>query len=249
MPFHVVRTRVLGNIASPDMTASPMDTLAGLCGGELPAIDNLDALNELLRVLLMGLWNRLARHQNRNAPFRMIRIDAPETREGLANIAAIRREEVIGFIEGMFGKEQGLVLPERARRALEALAEAGGLLRGVSEVARDPTKPASADDIAQTRHHISELTQICEREIHSSAVVLHTGASPTAKLRVEYETNPTLTAYRPWDGTDADGELNGGSGGPGRPRHLPQLRQRLSACCGSKPVASAISSPSSATPQ
>ena len=168
VPFHVVRTRLLGNIASPDMTASPMDTVAGLWGGELPAIDNLDALNELLRVLLMGLWNRLARHQNRNAPFRMIRVDAPETREGLANIAAIRREEVIGFIEGMFGKEQGLALPERARRALEALAEVGGLLRGVSEVARDPRKPASADDIAQTRHQISELTEICEREIHAA---------------------------------------------------------------------------------
>jgi len=57
VPFHVVRTRLLGNIASPDMTASPVDTVAGLWGGELPAIDNLDALNELLRVLLMGLWN------------------------------------------------------------------------------------------------------------------------------------------------------------------------------------------------
>jgi hypothetical protein len=150
------------------MTASPMGTVAGLWGGELPAIDNLDALNELLRVLLMGLWNRLARHQNRKTPFRMIRVDAPETREGLATIAAIRREEVIGFIEGMFGKEPGLALPERARRALEALAEAGGVLRGVSEVARDPAKPASADDIAQTRRHISELTAICEREIHAA---------------------------------------------------------------------------------
>jgi len=170
VPFHVVRTRVLGNIASPDMTASPMDTVAGLWGGKLPAIDNLDALNELLRVVLMGLWNRLAGHQNRNAPFRMIRVDAPETREGLANIAAIRREEVIGFIEGMFGKEQGLALPERARRALETLAEACGLLRGVSEVARDPTKPASADHIAQTRRHISALTEICEREIHAAVV-------------------------------------------------------------------------------
>src|SRR6516225_4003117 len=165
VPFHVVRTRLLGNIASPDMTASPMDTVAGLWGGELPAIDDPDALNELLRVVLMGLWNRLSRHQNRNAPFRMIRVDAPETREGLVNIAAIRREEVIGFIEGMFGKEQGLALPERARRALEALAEAGGLLRGVSEVA---DKAWSADDIAQTRRHISELTEICEREIHAA---------------------------------------------------------------------------------
>ena len=196
VPFHVVRTRVLGNIASPDMTASPMDTVAGLWGSKLPVIDNLDALNELLRVLLMGLWNRLAGHQNRNAPFRMIRVDAPETREGLANIAAIRREEVIGFIEGMFGKKQGLALPERARRALEALAEAGGLLCGVSEVARDPTKPASADDIAQTRRHISELTEICEQEIHAALL-----SCTRARRRMPASastTKPTLplTAYR-----------------------------------------------------
>src|ERR1700746_2789883 len=76
VPFHVVRTGLLGNLAFPAMTASPMDTVAGLWGGELPAIDNLDALNELLRVLLMGLWNRLAAHHNRNGPFRMILRDA-----------------------------------------------------------------------------------------------------------------------------------------------------------------------------
>jgi len=190
LPFHAVRTRLLGNIASPDMSASPMDTVAGLWGGELPAIDNVNALNELLRVLLMGLWNRLSRHQNRNAPFRMIRVDTPETREGLADIAAIRREEVIGFIEGMFGKEKALALPERARRALEALAEAGGLLRGVCEVARDPTKPASADDIAQTRHHISELTQICEREIH--AVLLSCTRARRRQPNSASTTRPTL---------------------------------------------------------
>jgi len=170
VPFHVVRTRFLGNIASPVIAASPLDTVKGLWGGELPTIDDLDALNELLRVLVMGLWNTLARHQARNLPFRLIRVDAPETREGLAHLAGIRREEVTGFIEGMFGKEQGLALPERARRALEALAEAGGLFRGVYEVAVEPAKSASADDIAQTREHIRELTKICEREIHEAVL-------------------------------------------------------------------------------
>lgn len=168
VPFHVVRTRFLGNIASPVIAASPLDTVKGLWGGELPTIDDLDALNELLRVLVMGLWNTLARHQARNLPFRLIRVDAPETREGLAHLAGIRREEVTGFIEGMFGKEQGLALPERARRALEALAEAGGLFRGVYEVTVEPAKSASANDIAQTREHIRELTKICEREIHAA---------------------------------------------------------------------------------
>jgi hypothetical protein len=165
VPFHAVRTRFLGNIASSVVAASPMDTVAGLWGGELPAFDGLDASNELLRVLVMGLWNRLARHQERNAPSRLLRIDIPATRECLARIALIRREEVVRFIQGLFGREEGLALPKRACRALEALSEAGGLFNGVYEVAGNPTKPASAEDIVQTRRHIRELEKVCEREI------------------------------------------------------------------------------------
>jgi hypothetical protein len=130
VPFHVVRTRFLGNNASP-VAASPMDTVAGLWGGKLPVFDGLDAANELLRVLVMGLWNQLAPHLERNAPFRLMRIHIPATREGLARIALIRREEVVGFIQGLFGKRESLALPERAHRALEALSEAGGLFIGV----------------------------------------------------------------------------------------------------------------------
>jgi hypothetical protein len=157
VPFHAVRTRFLGNIASP----------------------------------VMGLWNRLTRHQDRNAPFRLTRIKVPATREGLAGIARIRREEVIGFIQGLFGKEQGLALPERARGALEALAEAGGLFTGVYQVAGDPTKPAAAADIAQTRRHIRELTQVCEREIHEAVLSCTRGRRRGLDLMLP-TTKPTL---------------------------------------------------------
>ena len=58
-PFHEVRTRFLGNIASPILNASPMETVKNLWGGELPAFDSIDAANELLNVLVTGLWNRL----------------------------------------------------------------------------------------------------------------------------------------------------------------------------------------------
>jgi hypothetical protein len=81
VPSHAVRTRFLGNIASPVMSASPLDTVKGLWGGELPEFDSLDALNELLAVLIMGLWNRLSRHQERSAPFRLLRVDISGTRE------------------------------------------------------------------------------------------------------------------------------------------------------------------------
>jgi hypothetical protein len=166
VPFHAVRTRFLGDIASPVMSTSPLDAVKALWGGELPEFDSLDAVNELLRSLVMGLWNRLSRHQERSAPFRLVRIEIPETREGLAHIALIRREELDGFVEGLFGKEQSLELPERAHRALDALSELRAIFDGLHELAGNLTKPVTADDVAQTRRNIRELTKVGEREIH-----------------------------------------------------------------------------------
>ncbi|MBV8335316.1 MAG: hypothetical protein JO358_07720 [Alphaproteobacteria bacterium] len=166
LPFHVVRTRFLGRIASPVMAPSPMDAVAGLWGGALPAIDSSDTANELMRVLGVGLWTQLEGHVQRNAPFRLIRIQSPATREGLARIALIRKEEVIGFIQGLFGGQEGLAFPKRACRALEALAEAGALFNGVYQVTSNPGKPASVEDVVETWSHIRELTNVCEREIH-----------------------------------------------------------------------------------
>jgi hypothetical protein len=92
VPFHEVRTRFLGNVATPAMSASPIKMVEGLWGGELPVFDTIDATNELIGALVMGLWNRLTRHQERNAPFRLTRLDIAATWEGLATLALIRRE-------------------------------------------------------------------------------------------------------------------------------------------------------------
>jgi hypothetical protein len=189
VPFHAVRTRFLGDIASPVMSASPLDAVKALWGGEFPEFDSLDAVNELLRILIMGLWNRLSRHQERNAPFRLMRVEIPETREGLAHIALIRREELDGFVEGLFGKEQSLELPERAHRALDALSELRVIFDGLHELAGNPTKPVMADDIAQTRRNIRELTKVGEREIHE--VVLSCTRARRQLLNSVPTTKPT----------------------------------------------------------
>jgi hypothetical protein len=94
-----------------------------LWGGEFPEFDGLDAVNELLQVLMMGLWNGLARHQERSKPFRLVRVETPESREGLAQVALIRREEFKGFVERLFGTAQTIEHPERAHRAGDALSE------------------------------------------------------------------------------------------------------------------------------
>jgi hypothetical protein len=102
----------------------------------------------------------------KKAPFRLVRVEIPETREGLAHIALIRREELDGFVEGLFGKEQSLELLERAHRSLGALSELRAIFDGLYELAGNLAKRVTADDIAQTRRHVRELTKVGEHEIH-----------------------------------------------------------------------------------
>jgi len=169
VPFHEVRTRFLGNIASPLMTASPLETVKGLWGGELPEFENLDAVNELLGALVMGLWNRLTGHQDRRAPFRLVRFEVPPTREGVARIALVRRQEIDGFVEGLFGTEESLDLPERAHQALNVLSEMRAMLAGIVEI-EDQTKPATPDGLTQTLRSIQEMTKIGEFEMHKAVL-------------------------------------------------------------------------------
>jgi hypothetical protein len=82
------------------------------------------------------------------------------------SVALTRREKLYGFVEGLFGTEQSLELLERAHRALDVLSELGAIFDGLCELASNPTKPVTADDIAQTRRNIGELTRVAEREIH-----------------------------------------------------------------------------------
>jgi len=77
-----------------------------LWGGELPAFDSMDAANELISALVMGLWNRLTRHQDRDSPFRLTRIETAPTREALAALALMRVQEIEGFVHGLFGRKE-----------------------------------------------------------------------------------------------------------------------------------------------
>ena len=165
--FHEVRTRFLGNIATPAMGASPIKTVESLWGGKLPEFDTIDAANELIGVLVMGLWNRLSRHQDRNAPFRLTRIETKATREGLAALAMLRRQELDGFVEGLFGMEEALDFPERAHRGLGALCEMRALFAATEDVARDETKPGTVRAMETTLRLLRQMTKDAEHEIHA----------------------------------------------------------------------------------
>lgn len=170
VPYHEVRTRFLGNIATPEMSASPMSIVKGLWGGELPEFESMEAVNELLGILVNGLWNSLTRHQKRSDPFRLVRTPVEPTRGGLAAYALIRRQEIDGFVEGLFNGREEVDLPEKASASMDVLGELGAMLAGVHALVTDDTKIASDREFAATLKHVQQLTPIIEREMN--AVVL-----------------------------------------------------------------------------
>lgn len=165
-PFHEVRTRFLGSIASPVLGASPLELIKQLWGGALPEFDSIDAVNELLNALVAGLWNRLTAHQSGRKPFRLLRFEVEPLRPGLKHFVLVRKQELDGFVEGLFGSEQTIDLPQRAHQALGVLAEIRAMLAGAVILLDDLSKPADPSELKSLIHNIQEMTIIAETEMN-----------------------------------------------------------------------------------
>lgn len=190
VPFHIVRTRILGSIASPEPYVSPIEAMKSLWGEDSPESKHAASLNELMEVLVKGLWNRLARHQERRVPFHLLRIDVPLDREGLGKLALVRREELEGFMEGLFGHKEELDLPERTYRALDQLSEIRDFLLTVQDVRFDALEPATETEITNTLGTLATLTSIAEHEIHEA--VLSCGGARRAMVKGRTARKTTL---------------------------------------------------------
>ena len=162
--------RFLGNIATPKLDASPIKTIESLWGGEMPVFDNNEAVNELFGTM-MNLWNELTKHQSGVKPVRLARMPAKTDGEGLRLFCQTRSEELEGFIDGLFGDEETIDLPERASEALNHLTDINAMLHGILDLlAREPTPLAAEEDTAKTLEGVVKISRIAEKELH--AVVL-----------------------------------------------------------------------------
>jgi hypothetical protein len=169
VPYHAVRTRFLGNIASPGLSVQPLETVKALWGGELPTFESLDEVNELVATLIMGLWNQLTRHQDRRSPFRLLRVDIASTMEALGSIALVRSEELDAFVDGLFGDADSMELPERAHRALHVIAEVRAFFQAMQDLSRNPAME-TADEVTKALANVRKLTRIAEHEIHETVL-------------------------------------------------------------------------------
>jgi hypothetical protein len=170
VPFHAVRTRFLGNIATPDLGASPLQIVTGLSGGELPEFNTMADATKLIDALVQGVWNDLARHQKRSHPFRLTRLKIEVHATCLCSLARLRAEELEGFADGLFGGHAEADLPERAHAGVGALAEMRAMMLGIIDlVERDPLA-GNRNELETTFRHLRELNRIMEGEIHETVM-------------------------------------------------------------------------------
>ena len=141
-PLHALRTLLLGAIASPRMEVSPMTPLAQAWGGELPEFASADEVDEVMRAIVHGLWNRLSEYQNARTPFRLPRFEVLPTRQALLELARMRAQELKGFVDGLFGTDDEMLLPQKAHEAVVALAELHAMFEGAAGLLADDSKPA-----------------------------------------------------------------------------------------------------------
>lgn len=163
-PYHQVRARLMGNIATPDMSASPMREIQRLWNNELPVFESQVEAESFFGVLFQGLWNALSGHQKRTDPFKLARIaTAPASVDFLLKLARVRREEIEGFLDGLFAGQDEIDLPESTQKAVGILGEMRSIFEATEQLA---AKPASVESITETIGHFQKMTRIAEHEIN-----------------------------------------------------------------------------------
>jgi hypothetical protein len=166
VPFHTVRTLFLGSIASPSFHISPIQVVQSLWCGQLPAFETTDEVNALFDLLLSGLWNRLTGHQKSRDPFRLVRFNTEPTRQSLGHLAQVRRQELEGFLEGLFAGNESIDLPDKAHQALDVLFHLRDMFGSAANLLDDPSKPAAVDDLKGLLKNFQQMSIIVETEIN-----------------------------------------------------------------------------------
>ncbi|MEP7299747.1 MAG: hypothetical protein ABI702_26500 [Burkholderiales bacterium] len=167
-PLHVLRTILLGYIASPRLNVSPMAALTQAWGGELPEFASAEEVEEVMQVIVHGLWNRLSDHQRTRNPFRLPRFEVTPDRRALRDLARMRAQELKGFADGLFGTDDEMLLPQKAHDAVAALSELHAMFDGAAALLADNSKPASAEELKSLLRNLQQMTIAADEQINKA---------------------------------------------------------------------------------
>ncbi len=160
-PFHVVRMRFLGEIASPDLAVSPMKTIESFWPKGLPEFEDEGQLKPFVETFL-GLWNRMSRHQNGV----LVKLVKPRRLRDWSDTAATcrtRAEEIRdGFLVGLRGSGEPAFLPEAIVEAISGLEEIASLFEETGSRIEGPERDEDELSLEDHRLLLEDRTKVIE---------------------------------------------------------------------------------------
>jgi hypothetical protein len=160
-PFHVVRMRFLGEIASLDFGASPIKTIESFWDGDLPVFDRKEEGSAFFQAM-MSLWNRLARHQD-GVLVKLFKLKKLREWDDVAAAFRMRAEEIRdGFLVGYAGSGTDQHLPESLEEALHGLNEIADRFDEAAERVQGPERDEDELSLADFRQVIEVRTKEVE---------------------------------------------------------------------------------------
>ena len=167
-PFqlHQVRMCFVGALISPN-PISPIDAVKMMWDGELPAVDDIAELNDILNSVLAEIWNPLVRKlRMERKPVTLAKPPAGKGRKALSRLVLMRAEELICFEAGLLGGYEGVDIPEQAADSMRELANLVELFASI-KATLDIDVAGNDDDIRRLRASVSQLVKIAETEVNA----------------------------------------------------------------------------------
>ena len=165
--FHQVRAGFMGNVASPDLNVMPLREVERAWNGALPEFRDDDEINPFMQILVMGFYNKMSSHQDRDNPFKLVKLGPIFLgNECVMLFGRARRQEIEGFIGGLFCGQKDIALPKIARDAIESLLEKRDSFAAAEEMAEDQSAQSDDASIRHTLEKLQEMTRVAEEEIN-----------------------------------------------------------------------------------
>lgn len=137
-------------------------------GGELPVFGSAEEMDDVMSVLMYGLWNRLSEHQSSRKPFKLTRFELTASQQALHGLAEMRAQELKGFVDGLLGPDDEMVLPQKAHDAVVALAQLYEMFVGASELLADPAQLAPDQELKALLQNFQRMTIVADEQINKA---------------------------------------------------------------------------------
>ena len=173
-PFHVVRMRFLGEIASLKFDASPISTVRSFWDGDLPVFDGEGSANAFFQ-MMMSIWNRMSRHQD-GVLVKLAKPKKLRNWDEISTVLRMRAEEVRdGFLNG-FALSDDQHLPDALSDAIHRLKEIADHFDEAVERVQTSRRDQDELSLDDYRHIVEDRT----REVEN---LLTTVSKATTELR------------------------------------------------------------------